>query len=86
MINSKAIVNEINNKSHCTQENLKSYRKIAGVSPRENLFVNGIVVGKSTSSEVTIIAQDGIIISINGGEIKGHGIQKLGKIDLRKQS
>ncbi len=84
MINPKAIVTEINSKSRCTQENLKSYRKIAGVSPKENLFVNGIVVGKSTSSEVTIVAEDGIIIGINGGEIKGHGIQKLGKIDLRK--
>ena len=43
-----------------------------------------MVVGKSTSSEVTIVAEDGIIIDIIGGEIKGHGIQKLGKIDLMK--
>ncbi len=84
IINPSAIVNEINSKSCCTQENLKSYRKIAGVTAKENLFVNGIVVGKSTSNEVTIIAEDGIIIGINGGEIKGHGIQKLGKINLMK--
>ena len=84
IINPTEIVNEINSKSCCFQENLKSYRKIAGVSPKENLFVNGIVVGKSTSSEVTIVAEDGIIIGIIGGEIKGHGLQKLGKIDLNK--
>jgi len=84
MINPTRIVTEINSKSRYTQENLKSYRKIAGVSPQENLFVNGIVVGKSTTNEVTIVAEDGIITAIDGGEIKGHGIQKLGKIDLGK--
>ena len=33
------------------------YRKIAGVSKDENIFLNGIVVGKSTSSEVTLVAE-----------------------------
>ena len=59
-------------------------RKIAGVSPNENIFLNGIVIGKSTSENVTIIAKDGIIIDIKGGKIKEHGVEKLGKIDLTK--
>ena len=84
MVNPSAIVEEIKSKSNCDQENLILYRKIAGVSPHENLFVNGIVVGKSTTSEVVLVAEDGIITDIKGGEIKEHGIQKLGKIDLGK--
>jgi hypothetical protein len=58
------------------------YRKIAGVSPDENIFLNGIVVGKSISSEVTLVAEKGLLINIIGGKIKTHGAEKLGKIDL----
>ena len=53
-------------------------RKIAGVSPNENIFVNGIVIGKSKSSEVAIIAENGMITEIIGGELKEHGVEKLG--------
>nr|WP_223791694.1 DUF2117 domain-containing protein [Methanobacterium spitsbergense] len=58
------------------------YRKIAGVSKNENIFLNGIVVGKSTSSEVILVAERGILKNIIGGEIKDHGVEKLGIIDL----
>ena len=58
------------------------YRKIAGVSPAENIFLNGIVIGKSTSSDVTLVAENGILTKILGGKIKEHGVEKLGKIDL----
>ena len=58
------------------------YRKIAGVSTNENILVNGIVVGKSISEDVTIVAKDGILTDILGGIIKEHGVEKLGKIDL----
>ncbi len=61
----------------------KSMRSVAGASVGENIFVNGIVVGKSTSDDVTLVAEDGIIIRIFGGEIKEHGVEKLGKIDLK---
>lgn len=60
-----------------------TYRKIAGVSPDENIFVNGVVVGKSTSSDVILVAKEGIITEIRGGNLKEHGAQKLGKIDLK---
>ena len=78
------ILEEIRGKTGCLQEGLKTYRKVAGVSPQENVFVNGIVVGKSTSSEVTLVAEKGIITQIRGGQLKKHGAQKLGKIDLDK--
>jgi len=58
------------------------YRKIAGVAPDENIFLNGIVVGKSTSSDITLVAENGILTNIIGGKIKEHGVEKLGIIDL----
>ncbi len=60
------------------------HRKIAGVSPGENIFINGIVVGRSKASEVTLVAQDGIIKEIKGGILKKHGLEKLGRIDIDK--
>lgn len=62
----------------------KTHRKVAGVSPDENVFVNGIVIGKTTSKDVTLVADDGIITEIVGGTIKKHGVEKLGKVDLTK--
>ncbi len=65
-----------------TEDETTVYRKIAGVSPDENIFLNGIVVGKSTSSDVILVAESGILTDIIGGKIKEHGVEKLGKIDL----
>jgi hypothetical protein len=59
-------------------------RKIAGVSPDENIFLNGIVVGKSTSSDVTLVVEKGVLTQILGGKIKKHGVEKIGKIDLQQ--
>lgn len=59
-------------------------RKISGVSPDENIFVNGIVIGKSKSSELAIIAEDSIITDMIGGELKEHGVEKLGIVNLEK--
>jgi|WetSurMetagenome_2_1015567.scaffolds.fasta_scaffold74466_2 hypothetical protein len=58
------------------------YRKIAGVSPDENIFLNGIVVGKSNSADITLVAINGKLTKIIGGILKEHGVEKLGKIDL----
>lgn len=58
------------------------HRKIAGVSTDENIFLNGIVIGRSNSSDVTLVAENGVLKRIIGGEIKMHGVEKLGKIDL----
>jgi hypothetical protein len=62
----------------------RTRRKVTGVSPDENIFVNGIVIGKSTSKDVTLVAENGIINKIIGGTLKEHGVEKLGKVDLTK--
>lgn len=60
----------------------KVQRIIHGVSPNENIMVNSIVVGKSSSDKVTLIAKNGYICDIIGGTIKQHGVEKLGSVDL----
>ena len=76
------------NGTDCTEKSSvrgsKIYRKLVGVSPGENIFVNGIVIGKSTQEEVILVSEEGIITEMNGGEIKHHGVEKLGKIDINK--
>ncbi len=73
---------ETNSLYNSTEDENVVYRKIAGVSADENIFLNGIVVGKSTSSDVTLIAKNGILTQILGGKIKEHGVEKLGRIEL----
>jgi hypothetical protein len=58
-------------------------REISGVLPGENIFVNGIVVGKALSSEIRIISENGFITAIEGGEIKEHGLEKLHNYEKR---
>ncbi|MCL2157464.1 MAG: DUF2117 domain-containing protein [Methanobrevibacter sp.] len=65
-------------------EESKRVRKIHGVSPNENIFVNGVVIGKSTSEKLSLIAKNGQIVDILGGTIKNHGVEKLGKVDIDK--
>ncbi len=60
----------------------KVYRKLVGVSKGENIFVNGVVIGKSTSDNVILVAEDGWIKRIIGGKLKKHGVEKLGQVDL----
>lgn len=57
-------------------------RKVAGVSPGENIMLNGIIIGKVTDNELTIIAEDNKITRMIGGNIKEHGLEKFGRIDL----
>ena len=59
-------------------------RSVYGVSPNENILVNGVVIGKSTSSNLTLISKNGFITDIIGGKIKQHGVEKLGKVNLKK--
>lgn len=59
-------------------------RKVAGVSPGENIMMNGIIIGKVTDNHLTIIARNNEIIKMVGAEIKKHGVEKLGQVDLTK--
>ncbi|RXA17819.1 DUF2117 domain-containing protein [Methanosarcina sp. MSH10X1] len=58
-------------------------REISGVLPGENIFVNGIVIGKSLSSKIRIVSENGFITAIEGGEIKEHGLEKLHNYEKR---
>jgi hypothetical protein len=84
MVPSEKITKMMEKDDPCQEQNTSICRKIAGASPDENIFVNGIVVGRSKSSEVAIMAEDGLITHIIGGELKEHGAEKLGRIDLGK--
>ena len=61
-----------------------TYRKIHGVSPDENIFINGIVVGYSNADSIVLIARDGMIVDIINGTMKYHGLEKLGPVDLER--
>ena len=61
-----------------------TYRKIHGVSPDENIFINGIVVGYSNGDSIVLVARDGLIVDIINGTIKYHGLEKLGPVDLER--
>lgn len=63
-------------------DNNRTCRLVHGVSPNENIMVNGVVIGKSTSNRVVLIAEGGYIVDIVGGVLKHHGVRKLSKIDL----
>lgn len=82
----ESIIMEMKDKTRCTlkthEKNTEVRRRVAGVSPDENIFVNGTVVGRSKSSEITLVAENGVLTRIIGGEVKEHGVEKLGKIDL----
>ena len=57
-------------------------RIVHGVSPDENIMVNGVVIGKSNSDKLVLIASDNHIVDIEGGILKEHGLEKLGEVDL----
>ena len=70
---------------HFSREiNNSSARTVYGVSPNENIMVNGVVVGKSQSTNVSLICENNYLTRIIGGSIKKHGAEKLGKVDLEK--
>jgi hypothetical protein len=82
----ESIILKMKDKTRCTlkthEKNTEVRRRVAGVSPDENIFINGMVVGRSKSSEITLVAENGVLTQIIGGEVKEHGVEKLGKIDL----
>lgn len=77
-------IRRVENLTGYDEDNGHIERKVAGVSVGENIMLNGIIIGKVTGDELTIIAEEGQIIQMIGGSIKEHGLEKLGKIDLSK--
>ena len=71
--------------NHIKQDNVPNnhtHRIVHGVSPGENIMVNSVVIGKTNSDKLTLIAKDNRIVDIVGGELKIHGLEKLGEVDL----
>jgi hypothetical protein len=62
----------------------KTHRTLLGVHPGEKILINGNVIGESLSTNVTLIAENGKIIDIIGGQLNRHGLEKLGDVDLTK--
>ena len=52
-------------------------RKISGVHVDENILVNGVVIGRAESENIGIVTENGFVVSIAGGTVKDHGIEKL---------
>jgi len=57
-------------------------RRVNGVRAGESIRVNGIVVGRATSSNVVLVERNGKIVDIVGGVLKRHGVEKLGRVNL----
>ena len=69
--------------AHIRQDNAGvNQRVVHGVSPGENIMVNSVVIGKTNSDRLTLISKDNHIVDIMGGELKQHGLEKLGEVDL----
>lgn len=66
-----------------TTGKIQVIRKLSGVFSGENILINGIVIGKASSSEVSVVSENGFIVAIKRGEIKEHGLEKLHNYEKR---
>ncbi|MDF1533746.1 MAG: DUF2117 domain-containing protein [Methanosarcinaceae archaeon] len=55
----------------------RTIRKISGVHVGENILVNGVVIGRAETENIGIVVENGFVMSIEGGTVKEHGIEKL---------
>ena len=55
----------------------KEHRRVLAVESGDWILVNGIVVGRAVDRDVVFVCQSGRIV-----EVKPHGLQKLGHVDL----
>jgi len=61
----------------------KEARTLHGVMPGENIWINGNVVGRATSSDVTVMLRDGRL-TFENVQVKEHGLQKVKVDDLAR--
>lgn len=57
-------------------------RHIKGVLPGELVQINGTIIGRAVSPEITVITENSIITDIKGCDVKVHGLKKLNHVDL----
>ncbi|MEL4304710.1 DUF2117 family protein [Methanococcoides sp. LMO-2] len=65
-------------------EGTKTFRKIHGVHPDELIMIDGFVIGKATSEDVSIVVENGFVTGLEGGIIKEHGLEKLHMYEARE--
>lgn len=58
-----------------------AFRRIEGVVPGDNIWIDGVVIGRATSERVIIREEEGDI-SYEGVQTKPPGLNKLGDFDL----
>ncbi len=61
-----------------TNQGRRVIRRVSAF-PGAYIMVEGIIIGKATSSEVTLISEDGFLTSMEGGILKEQGIEILHK-------
>ncbi len=66
------------------EENGKIFRKLHGVDEGEPIMINGIVIGRARGKSVVLVAKNDRLLEIINGELKEHGVEKLGSVDLKK--
>jgi hypothetical protein len=59
-------------------------RRVHGVVLGENVWIDGVVVGKATSSEVWLRKGPDGLLSADGIQLKQTGVNRLGRFDLQK--
>jgi len=60
------------------------FRRIHGVDVGEAILINGIVVGRAKSNGIILVAENGKLVDIIGGELKEGGVEKLKNVDLKR--
>ena len=78
------VENCISNGLTIWEEHNNIYRELHGVDKGEAIMLNGIVVGRAIGAPVILVSNNNKLINIINGEIKWHGVEKLGEIDLKK--
>ena len=62
----------------------EDWRILGGIIPGENVWINGVVVGRATSDQVLIGKDEKGRLVAKGLELKEPGIKRLGEFDVRK--
>ena len=66
------------------EENGRVFRKVHGVDVGEAILINGVVVGRAKSRNIILVAENGKLVDIIGGELKEEGAKKLKNLNLKK--
>ena len=65
------------------EKDRRVFRKVHGVDVGEAILVNGVVVGRAKSRDIILVAENGKLVDIIGGELKEEGAKKLKNLNLK---